>query len=124
MPLESTVNKYFFVQIVLTITVSLILTTACTPEPEPAGPAKAIGQTLDIPTPLGLPPVSVPAENPITADQVVLGRRLYYDANLSVDGTIACASCHRPDAGFADPDQFSAGVGGQLGASVGEGRHC
>jgi len=46
---------------------------------------------------------------------VALGRRLFYDKNLSSDGTIACASCHRPEAGFGDPDQFSAGVDGELG---------
>ena len=46
---------------------------------------------------------------------MALGRRLYYDKNLSSDGTISCASCHRPEAGFGDPDPFSAGVGGKLG---------
>lgn len=57
----------------------------------------------------------VPADNPPTAETIALGRRLYYDTALSIDGSIACASCHRPDAGFADPDQFSSGVGGQKG---------
>ena len=109
-------NKHFLNWTVTAAAASLLLWTACESEPPPPpGPAKAIGQPLEVPIPLGLPPVPIPADNPITADQVALGRRLYYDGNLSVDGTIACASCHKPDAGFADPDPFSAGVGGQRG---------
>ena len=38
---------------------------------------------------------------------------LYYDKSLSMDNTIACASCHDPEAGFADPNQFSEGVDGK-----------
>ena len=103
--------------IVTGVALSTLLWVSCEsgPPPPPPGPAKAIGQPLEISTPLGLAPVPVPADNPITADQVALGRRLFYDKNLSKDGTIACASCHLPDAGFADPDQFSAGVGGLRG---------
>ncbi len=33
--------------------------------------------------PLGLPPVPVPASNPITRDKVELGRKLFYDRRLS-----------------------------------------
>jgi cytochrome c peroxidase len=96
--------------------------SACSTAPEQpketkqaAAPAKPIGPAIEIKAPLGLPPVPVPADNPPTAETIALGRRLYYDPQLSVDNTIACASCHRPDAGFADPDQFSKGVKGQLG---------
>lgn len=91
----------------------LSCTAAKTPSSEP--PAKAIGAILEIKAPLGLPPVPVPADNPPTAAAVALGRRLYYDTILSRDHTISCASCHRPDAGFADPRKVSAGVGGKLG---------
>ena len=113
--LEDTVRKRFFAGTITTVVASLLFLTACKSGSVPAGPARAIGPTLDIQIPTGLPPLSTPADNPITADQVALGRRLYYDGNLSADGTVACASCHRPDAGFADPDRFSAGVGGQRG---------
>ena len=107
------------------ISLSLVLGTGLTtllwlscgeaPPEAPPGPATPAGAALEIAAPLGLPPVPVPADNPATADTVALGRRLYYDKNLSSDGTIACASCHRPEAGFGDPDPFSAGVGGQRG---------
>jgi cytochrome c peroxidase len=44
----------------------------------------------------------VPADNPMTRDKVSLGKQLFFDRRLSGDGTTACASCHRPDHGFAD----------------------
>lgn len=34
-----------------------------------------------------------------------LGKNLYFDENLSDPNGQACASCHLPSAGFADPDQ-------------------
>ena len=90
-------------------------------KPAPAPPAKAppaampLGTPIEVRAPLGLPPVPIPAGNPATADTVALGRRLYYDPLLSVDNTVACASCHHPDFGFTDGKQFSEGVGGQKG---------
>ena len=81
----------------------------------PAEPLLPVGQPITVEPPLGLPAVSIPEDNPVTAETVALGRKLYYDKQLSIDGTIACASCHDPEAGFADPNQFSEGVGGKLG---------
>ncbi len=89
---------------------------ACGPEPESAPVSSMpIGQSVVVKAPLGLPAVPIPSDNPPTVETIALGRRLYYDPALSVDGTISCSSCHRPDAGFADPDQFSSGVGGKKG---------
>jgi len=51
----------------------------------------------------GLPPVPVPAENPITEPKRVLGKILFWDEQLSTDGSVACGTCHRPSAGGADP---------------------
>jgi len=34
-----------------------------------------------------------------------LGQFMYFDENLSTPPGQSCASCHHPDAGFADPDQ-------------------
>jgi cytochrome c peroxidase len=74
-----------------------------------------IGARVEIPTPLGLPPVPIPPDNPPTAETIALGRRLYYDTALSVDHTISCASCHDPKFGFSDGHQFSDGVRNQKG---------
>ena len=90
-------------------------------KPEPAPPAKAPpaamprGTPIEVRAPLGLPPVPIPADNPPTEETITLGRRLYYDPILSVDNTVACATCHHPDFGFTDGKQFSEGVGGQKG---------
>jgi cytochrome c peroxidase len=73
-------------------------------------PARPVGAPITIAAPLGLPAVPVPADNPLTADTVTLGRRLYYDTRLSLDSTVSCASCHDPRFGFADPKPFSEGV--------------
>lgn len=37
-------------------------------------------------------------------DKELLGKHLYFDQNLSTPSGMSCASCHDPDAGFADPD--------------------
>ena len=82
---------------------------------EKAVSARPIGQRIEIPTPLGLPPVPYPADNPPTAETVALGRRLYYDTSLSADNTVSCATCHNPATGFADPKPVSEGVGKKAG---------
>ncbi|VAW93949.1 Cytochrome c551 peroxidase [hydrothermal vent metagenome] len=38
------------------------------------------------------------------SQQQLLGKFLYFDENLSEPAGQSCASCHHPDAGFADPD--------------------
>ncbi len=77
--------------------------------------AKPTGIVVQIKAPLGLPPVPFPADNPPTAESISLGRRLYYDPMLSVDNTVACASCHAPEHGFGDGKQFSNGVQSKTG---------
>jgi cytochrome c peroxidase len=62
-----------------------------------------------------LPPVPVPGDNPQTEAKVLLGKQLYFDKRLSADGTVSCASCHDPKAGWADPRPVSEGVGGAKG---------
>jgi cytochrome c peroxidase len=63
-----------------------------------------------IKAPLGLPPVPIPSDNPVTAEKISLGRRLYYDPALSADNTVSCATCHHPDYGFSDGKPVSNGV--------------
>lgn len=64
--------------------------------------------------PLGLPPVPVPADNPLTHAKVSLGRKLFYDRRLSSNGTFSCAMCHIPDQGFTNNELATAvGVEGR-----------
>jgi cytochrome c peroxidase len=81
----------------------------------PASSVMPIGKPVQIKTPLGLPSVPIPADNPPTAETIALGRRLYYDPILSSDGTISCASCHAPQFAFSDKRAVSVGVGGKTG---------
>jgi cytochrome c peroxidase len=78
-------------------------------------PAIPIGRAVQIPAPLGLPAVPIPADNPPTKETIALGRRLFYETALSVDNTVSCATCHMPGMGFADGKRVSNGVGGKEG---------
>lgn len=42
--------------------------------------------------------------------EITLGEALFFEKRLSADGSIACASCHQPEHGFADGTATSAGV--------------
>lgn len=57
---------------------------------------------------LGLPAVSVPANNPVTRAKVALGRSLFFDRRLSSNGTLSCAMCHVPEQGFANNEMATA----------------
>ena len=52
--------------------------------------------------PLGLPPVPVSADNPVTRAKIELGRKLFFDRRLSINDTLACATCHIPEQGFTN----------------------
>lgn len=59
---------------------------------------------------------NTPATNPITDWGATLGRVLFYDKTLSINNTIACASCHKQEFSFADNKTFSVGFAGGLTA--------
>ncbi len=59
--------------------------------------------------PSGFPFPNVPADNPVTAAKVALGRYLFYDRRLSANQTQSCATCHEQR--FAFTDQKARGVG-------------
>src|SRR6185312_4496280 len=92
-----------------------LLFISCSEKPKVEESSKPVGAPIAIQSPLGLPPVPIPADNPPTADGIALGRRLYYEPQLSADNTIACANCHSPTNGFTDGKPVSTGVGGKTG---------
>jgi len=66
--------------------------------------------------PLGLPPLPVPQNNPITKEKVALGRKLFFDRRLSFNDTFSCAMCHIPEQGFSSNEVSTAvGVEGRSG---------
>lgn len=79
-----------------------------------AGAASAQVPSFAPTPPCGLPPaIPAPADNPFDAARFALGQQLFFDTRLSVDGTIACASCHLPEHGFAHPDARPPGAQGR-----------
>jgi cytochrome c peroxidase len=76
-------------------------------------------EPLQVAVPTGLQPLFpklvVPAANPITKGKYELGRQLYFDPRISLDGTVSCATCHNPDKGWSDGTPVSTGIKGQKG---------
>ncbi|WP_174993901.1 cytochrome-c peroxidase [Burkholderia arboris] len=64
---------------------------------------------------LGLPPDAREVLQGVNPRMAALGRRLFFDKHLSADGSISCASCHRPNLAFTDGLQKSLGIGDQMG---------
>jgi len=64
---------------------------------------------------LGLPALSIPANNPQTVEKIELGRLLFNDSRFSGDGSISCASCHHSDKSFTDALKVPLGINGKTG---------
>jgi cytochrome c peroxidase len=59
---------------------------------------------LEIPPGWPKPPTNIYANNKLTEEGFLLGRKLFYDGRLSKDGEVSCASCHQQFAAFATFD--------------------
>ena len=56
-------------------------------------------------------PMSIPADNPLTPEKVALGRQLFFDERLSIDGSRSCYSCHVCEHGLTDGLPKAIGAG-------------
>ncbi|HEY1022130.1 MAG TPA: cytochrome c peroxidase, partial [Flavisolibacter sp.] len=88
-------SRFVILVFVLFVTVGSLLLDGC--------------RKLDIadPTPLTFtPPNGFPqpvynfANNPLTEEGFRLGKKIFFDHHLSVDGHVSCGSCHQPLAAF------------------------
>lgn len=62
------------------------------------------------------PPVYDFRKNPFSPQKAYLGKMLFYDAILSKDSSISCASCHQPFSAFSHlKHDLSHGIQGKLG---------
>jgi cytochrome c peroxidase len=83
----------------------------------------AISSTIDLGTLFNYQNQAIPTyitkdntgTNSITDEGATLGRVLFYDKKLSVNNTIACASCHKQEFAFGDTATASIGVAGTTG---------
>jgi cytochrome c peroxidase len=57
----------------------------------------------------------IPDINPMSQRKIALGRALFFDKRLSVDGTVACATCHDPAIAFTDSKTVALGAGAKSG---------
>lgn len=64
---------------------------------------------------LGLPPLTIPTNNPQTPAKIALGDKLFHDKRFSVDGTVSCSKCHNENHGFTDGLPVSVGHHGLTG---------
>jgi cytochrome c peroxidase len=64
--------------------------------------------------PRGFPTPFVPADNPMSAAKVALGKRLFFEARLSGTGQYSCASCHDPARSYTDGRALAVGSDGAV----------
>ena len=67
-------------------------------------PPEAFAPDLQ-PLPAGLAgyeAMAIPADNPMSREKVALGRQLFFDERLSIDGSRSCYSCHVCEHGLTD----------------------
>jgi cytochrome c peroxidase len=112
-------------QVLFTFFFGILLSIlACKHEPILPSVTPDNGDLTDIPynpthytiqKPAHFPQILIPVDNPMTAEGVQLGRKLFYDSILSGDSTQACASCHLPGGSFTDNKAVSKGIDGISG---------
>ncbi|MBP8822973.1 MAG: cytochrome-c peroxidase [Flavobacteriales bacterium] len=90
---------------------ALAVVAGCRPErPEPPAPPTTGPTAYVLDLPANLPPMEIPADNPMTQEGVRLGRFLFYEERLSGNNGMSCASCHLPGLAFSDGKAVSKGI--------------
>jgi cytochrome c peroxidase len=93
-------KKLSFFLLVCAITVFIGCRGAFTPEIQPLPAQLATYE-----------PMSIPGDNPLTPEKVALGRQLFFDERLSIDGSKSCYSCHVCEHGLTDGLPKAIGAG-------------
>jgi cytochrome c peroxidase len=92
-----------------------LFVAAAAPPTVPAWEAANPIQPLPKP-PLGIDKSFAELQEQPTPERVRLGRWLFFDKRMSADGTVSCATCHRPENAFSEPTANSTGIRRQHGA--------
>ena len=92
---------------------SLIVTLALAALAALASAPRAIADGYEWTLPRGFPEPAIPADNPMSAAKVALGKRLFSDTRLSSSVRHSCESCHSPTLAFTDGLPRSRGVTGE-----------
>ena len=93
---------------------ALLCTVGCNPTViEPTRPDQYTDGLIQIPEGWDAP--EFPEDNAFTDVRWALGKDLFFDARLSVDGSVSCATCHLPSKAFSAPEPVTPGALGALG---------
>ena len=104
--------KNVFTYLTLGIVWAVVLLAGAVQAQETEQPLMAKARQLFNP----LPQAMATKEFPIAPARVALGRKLFFDPRLSFDGTVSCATCHRPALYGTDALAKSIGVEHRLNA--------
>ena len=77
-----------------------------------ASAAPSVRELLKLPAHFSEP--AIPDYNPLTAEKIALGRRLFYEKRLSGNQTQSCGSCHVQRLAFADGKTTPSGSTGDV----------
>lgn len=87
----------------------VIALNGCGKNTEPISGTSSSTSTSTIPKTQPLPAglagyeaMAIPADNPMTPEKVALGKQLFFDERLSIDGSRSCYSCHVCEHGLTD----------------------
>jgi cytochrome c peroxidase len=110
-------NKILLLIPAVLITVIII---SCRKDPKTVDEPQPVVPVKHDPTPYALntgafPPAPIAEDNKLTVQGVLLGRMLFYEKELSGDGTMSCAGCHSQEFAFTDTARFSLGILGLRG---------
>lgn len=102
-------------QLGLSAIAALLLIASCSEEKKPGESALKIIEPVLPETPYDYQAKNLPSHIPtdftsIENDKATLGRVLFYDNALSINNSVACASCHIQQFAFSDGKTFSDGV--------------
>ena len=88
----------------------ILALAACNPDEDAPVAPTGTGTPYTLTLPANLPPMSFPADNPLTVEGIRLGRFLFYDERMSGNNGMSCASCHSPSLAFTDGKPVSKGI--------------
>ena len=92
--------------------IAIAFISACNSNPN--APTAGVFTPEIQPLPAGLATyeaMTIPADNPMTPEKVALGRQLFFDERLSIDGSKSCYSCHVCEHGLTDGLPKAIGAG-------------
>lgn len=97
---------------ILGLASSLILAAGCNSHNTADVAGGFTPEIQPLPQPLrAYEPMTIPADNPMSPEKVALGRQLFFDERLSVDGSRSCYSCHVCEHGLTDGLPKAIGAG-------------